>query len=68
VSEDAEILKKVALHSAARALARNVFPFPGGPNNNNPITHVKHLYCLNNDYLEEELEVQKRYQVSAWAI
>lgn len=36
VSDAAEILKKVAEHSVATALANNVFPFPGGPKSNKP--------------------------------
>lgn len=31
-----EILKKVELHSVAQALAKNVFPVPGGPYNKIP--------------------------------
>ena len=30
-TEDADILKKVVLHSVATALARRVLPVPGGP-------------------------------------
>jgi hypothetical protein len=36
-SDEAEMLKKVILASEATALAIMVFPFPGGPYNNNPL-------------------------------
>ena len=35
-SVEAEILKKVVLHSDATAFANNVFPVPGGPCNKIP--------------------------------
>jgi hypothetical protein len=37
VNVAALMLKKVALHSDATALASNVFPLPGGPNKSNPL-------------------------------
>lgn len=37
VNEDALMLKNVALASEATAFANIVLPFPGGPNNNNPL-------------------------------
>jgi hypothetical protein len=39
--EEAEIAKKVSPASAATAFAISVFPFPGGPNNNNPFGGVR---------------------------
>ena len=33
---EAEMLKKVVLHSVATALARRVFPVPGGPYSRTP--------------------------------
>ena len=36
VNEDADILKKVHLHSVATAFAIIVFPVPGGPNRRRP--------------------------------
>ena len=35
-TEDADMLKKVVLHSVATALARRVLPVPGGPYNRMP--------------------------------
>lgn len=47
----ADIEKNVALHWVATARASNVFPFPGGPNNNNPLAGVRKP--VNNSGLNE---------------
>ena len=74
--EDAEILKKVVLHSVATALASIVFkissiinitfPVPGGPNNNTPFHGSKiPLNCkFANKYTCKELRILQRDKYS----
>lgn len=39
--------KKLYLHSVATALAKSVFPVPGGPYNNIPINKIKVIFIIN---------------------
>ena len=50
-------LRKLREHSVATALARSVFPVPGGPYSKTPLSEIKQLlkiFILNRSSCEEE--------------
>jgi hypothetical protein len=54
VKDAAEMLKKVALLSLARALASMVFPLPGGPYSNRPRTGARNPWKMSARKLQQQ--------------